>query len=114
MMFGTPYWIFPMSIFDYTYVESDDFNYSSSNWNIGTFLEYIRDRRWEDPDLDDYGWDGKGLVVNKDFDKAYNRGYEVWFQCDRYYYIDLTSPLAIVFAREMNKQHGIAYMPPSI
>ncbi len=106
-MFGQPYWIFPIGGFKYTYIEAADFNYGSNNFNSTSFLGYVKDRRWEDYDMDDYGWDREGIVVNRDFDEAYNKGYETWFECDRYYYISLRAPFAAVFGNQMK------YMAPS-
>ena len=111
VMFGDPYWIFPIGGFTYTFVEAQDFNYGDSDWSARNFMNYIKDRRWEDPDMDDYGYDGinhPGIIVNKDFDRAYNKGWEIWFECDRYYYIQLSSPVAVVLGNQMK------YMRPNI
>ena len=97
--FGPQHWIWPTGNFKYTFVESHDFNSSSRNWELSKFTAFIK---WHYPAREEMEWQTKvnGEVtktshykpidyfhINKDFDLAYNKGYEIWFECKTYYYV---------------------------
>jgi len=101
-MFGEPYWIFPKGKFKYTFVRSSDFNWSGTAYDFDYAMAFFKDEMWKDPDSIPAHWKpGLWFETNKQFDEAYNKGYEIWFECDHYYYINLNIPLTAKFANTM-------------
>jgi len=96
-VFGKSSWIFPIGKFKYTWVKSPDFNhsnmafgYQTADWDSdsATIWEFVRayyqgtlDSRTEKANL------AKFVTSNKGFDEAYRKGYEIWIECNQYYYI---------------------------
>ncbi|GAI90034.1 unnamed protein product [marine sediment metagenome] len=101
--FGNPRMIFPVEMKGYAWIESRDFNDHSfsdkavskggtpKSWDIGT-LEWMTEYS---PDENRYDRADKYLQDfvhgNKHFDIAYNRQYEMWFDCKRYYYLSIAA-----------------------
>ena len=121
-LFGPEHWIFPEGKFKYTYVKSDDFNSSNrSGWEPAKFWVWLKIRAGGDKEkLDKFEkalfteeFNPKKLFgINKGFDEAYNKGYEIWFECKKYYFIELESPSGSVipFSKAMHKLIGSMYM----
>lgn len=96
--FGNPRMIFPVEMKGYAWIESTDFNDMSfsgravskggtpKSWDSGTLewmIEHSPDRA--NKYLEDF------VHGNKNFDIAYNRQYEMWFECKRYYYLSIAA-----------------------
>jgi hypothetical protein len=85
--FGQPYYIFPIGKFKYTFVRSKDFNEKSIHWSPEEFVTYIR--YWKAGTAGKLDFNADRLFsTNKNFNEAYRKEYEIWFQCKSYYYID--------------------------
>lgn len=101
---GDTFFVFPKGNFKFAMVKSNDINYSRSMWDLSELsklaFEYLKYKDNNDLDrlytLFDISIDGNS---QKAFDEAYKNGYEMWFDCDSYYYVRLNS--------EYNKIHGI-------
>jgi len=89
--FGSPFFIFPTGKFDYTYVKSPDFNEDSLWWAADVMETYLK--YWARGDLrpfeamNEFDPD-RAFTTNKGINEAWKNGYEIWFQCKSYYYID--------------------------
>ncbi len=79
--FGEPYVIYPIGNFDYTYIKHIDINDYSGKFN--SEIEAIRNAS---AFLDDYDLSGI-FVTNKNIATAFNKKYEIWFNCKSYYYL---------------------------
>lgn len=90
LMFGNAHYVFPInSSYGYAWVEANDFNDwdSSTNphsipksWSIGPFETLSKTKpEMAEQMLEDF------VHGNKHFDVAYNRGYEIWMDCNHYY-----------------------------
>jgi len=101
MMFGDLYWIFPIGRFDYTFVFSSDFNWSGPGHSMDDFRKYIKYEYWKDPDVPEVYKPENSFMTNAGFDNAYDKEFEIWFECDKYYYMALNIPLAARFAHQM-------------
>jgi hypothetical protein len=55
-----------------------------------------------------------GFGINKGFNEAYNKGYEIWFECNKYFFIAIDHSDIIKFSKAMNKLVGTMYMPPDV
>lgn len=86
--FSTPYFIFPIGKFSYTWIKSKDLNLedSKTGWdnNFLKFYDY-ENNEWiqgqNEVDFESY------FTTDKGFNIAYKNGYEIWINCDYYYYI---------------------------
>ena len=72
---GNVYFIYPIGRFNYSYVRSTDIN---NNDNSGYKKYYIEEYK----KLKDF------IITNHNINEAYNKKYEIWFDCKEYYYID--------------------------
>lgn len=87
-LFGNLFYIFPAGNMNYTFVRSTDINFSNIDYSpkdLDNYLDYLRtfDR---DDDIEDIV--KKFFGFNEGFDEAYKNGYEIWFQCKYYYFMD--------------------------
>jgi hypothetical protein len=105
--FGTPCIVFPIGNYKYSYLQTGDFNIQYSYENdsqfraIKTLAERLvdiprgyldkknahYDRFWEMPLEKLKKMVSKLFISNKNLLKALDRGYEVWFNVRKYYYI---------------------------
>lgn len=84
-------YIFPIGKLNYTFIRSYDVNIQDNRtgWPGRTLLSQLFDVKSE------YFWKSSGISpnfdnyfsTNKNFNEAYNKGYEMWFKCDKYYFI---------------------------
>lgn len=87
-MFGTPYMVFPIGRFDYTWVKSRDVNLNdqSTKWDIDDL--YIMLRRMatgKDVDKELVSKVEKFFHTNKGIGDAIYGGYEIWMNPKQYY-----------------------------
>jgi len=93
-IFGEPYYIFPLDpITKYTWFWSQDMNMDGDAgwqhntlyaWKLTTNGEYIV----SDAILDKLKMPFEDFfTTNKDFNYAYDHGYEMWIDCDKYYFV---------------------------
>jgi hypothetical protein len=96
-LFGDTYYFFPIGNFKYTWIKSKDINLNdpSTGWDKDSIGAWMRDVRGElapgdaadkilrkmNDDPEDY------FFSNKGFETARKMGYEIWFECDRYYFV---------------------------
>lgn len=101
-LFGHPYLIFPLDrIKKYTWFDGPDVNMEGhSGWTDSTIPAWVASvvgpNDWTD-------WSGnnvdhvldklekpveKFFTTNKGFNRAHKHGYEMWIECDKYYYVD--------------------------
>jgi hypothetical protein len=93
-IFGEPYYIFPLDhIAKYTWFHSPDMNMEGdAGWDYNTIMawklttngEYIVNSNILDRlkmPFEDF------FTTNKEFNYAYDHGYEMWIDCDKYYYV---------------------------
>jgi hypothetical protein len=101
--FGNPRMIFPVEMKGYAWIESTDFNDHSfsdkavskggrpKSWDIGT-LEWMTEHSQDEKRFDRANKYLETFIHgNKHFDIAYNRKYEIWFDCKRYYYLTIVA-----------------------
>ena len=91
-LFGKEYYFFPIGDFSYSWLESKDVNMDDrrTGWYQTAPDEYFQDPENFDDDykisLDkpfaDYFHTDRGIS------RAYDKGFEIWFNCDKYYYVD--------------------------
>ena len=100
------YFVFPKDNFKFAMVRSSDINFSSSNfkWDV-TELSHMAFKYSVEQDDEiynkiismlDYGLDGNS---QKAFDEAYEKKYEMWFDCNEYYYVKVSDPMSSVVNR---------------
>jgi len=83
-LFGRPYIIFPISRINYTWVSAVDWNEDDvSGWNPYTLEDYFIH-----PNKETERFLKTHITTNKGFNIVYNKAYEIWFDCDKYYYMD--------------------------
>jgi hypothetical protein len=107
-LFGQPKYVFPIGKFNYSWIKATDLNLDDDNTKYQViYQEAAFDDRWDWDTDNGRGIRGKTLLnlgiltqddgkqafnkflyTNKGFDKAYKGGYEIWFQCKDYYFID--------------------------
>ena len=88
---GQMYYILPLGKINYTWIESTDFHITTpkTGWRSQAWIDFINDEK--DPlfplpkPFADY------FHTNKDFDIAYKNGYELWFKCKSYYYVNAST-----------------------
>ena len=94
--FGRPYLVFPLDpIKGYTWIETQDINITSGNWSSQIISAWynaeimgsnkpqysnILKANLKKPFLEHFH-------TNTGFDTAYQHGYELWFECNKYYYL---------------------------
>jgi hypothetical protein len=96
--FGTPCWVFPIGNFNFTFAKTRDLNMNHNNgWRENTIEDYFRYKK----SMDKHGWDSmddkeaertielfeNAFTTNKDFKRAANNGFEIWFDCKKYFYV---------------------------
>jgi len=84
--FGSPYMIFPIGKFNYTWIEAKDINIDDprTKWYYDDYLEKFENyKKYSDRDRDKLL---KFFNTNKGFYIPYNNGYEIWMDCKEYYY----------------------------
>jgi len=89
-IFGSIYVIFPIGKFDYTWAETFDINYENRIWKPMEIEKMMwnggaGESGYFDPELTEKY--EKLIHTNKDITKAISRGYEIWFNCEKYYII---------------------------
>lgn len=97
-IFGVPYMMFPIGSFKYSFVDTFDFNSLKNKKGISEELEgFLRGSYKEDGEtfeFDDFSDDfienaldelKKYIFKNKGIKISYQKGYEIWFNCDNYY-----------------------------
>lgn len=100
------YFVFPKDNFKFAIVRSSDINFSSSNfkWDV-TELSHMASKYSVEQDDEiynkiismlDYGLDGNS---QKAFDEAYEKKYEMWFDCNEYYYVNISDSMSSVVNR---------------
>ena len=110
-LFGNPYFIFPIGKFDYTWIKAKDVNVSDKT---GWKDMYVED--FFDPYYEEERKKGKYGVLtekefssyfttNKDFDIAYNKGYEIWFSCKEYYFTNINDEIGKYFSKENQRKY---------
>lgn len=84
-VFGHSYMIFPIGKFKYTFIKAKDFNMDDkkTGWYKYADLMFFNNPGEED-DMLPMPFP-KYFVSNKGWDEMYNKGYEVWIECDKYY-----------------------------
>ena len=90
--FGYSYYIFPMGKFNYTWVLSKDINLNDkkTGWHANAVEDYQEKPKTFDTDhetklsrpFEQY------FQTNHGFDIAYKKGYEIWFDCKKYVFVD--------------------------
>jgi hypothetical protein len=95
--FGRPYLVFPLDpIKGYTWLEAEDINMSGPGWSSfaieawyqteimgGNQLKHSKILEFlKKPFLEHFH-------TNTGFDTAYQHGYELWFECNKYYYVSM-------------------------
>lgn len=93
-IFGSPYFIFPKGNFKYAYFKGTDFNWISNRASPGDlewkFSEIVKGRGFESIEKDTEVINKSIdilMVNNKNLLDAYKKGYEIWVDCNEYYYI---------------------------
>ncbi|MFW6046459.1 MAG: hypothetical protein ACOCP4_01565 [Candidatus Woesearchaeota archaeon] len=90
-IFGEPYFIFPIGDFSYTYVKALDFNDPPSTRNLSNDeVNIYDDFLTGNPAIITSEVDAilkKLIVTDKNIKEAERHYYEIWFNCDKYYYI---------------------------
>ena len=95
-MFGSAYWVFPKDKMKYTWVETKDINLEDnhSGFEMGTVEAWM----YDEYDDDRFGDRHQKILdrlhkpfkdhfhTNKGFKDAYNGEYEMWIECDAYYF----------------------------
>ncbi len=93
--FGEPYYIFPLDpITKYTWFWSQDMNVEGdAGWNWDTLYAWMKDQMGKASNIqkstlkklkmpfEDF------FTTNKEFNYAYDHGYEMWIDCDKYYFV---------------------------
>ena len=95
------YFIFPKDNFKFAIIRSSDMNFSSLNWNVDKLSDLATDYKNtpnkkiynEIISMLDWGIDGNSQSA---FDEAYNKEYEMWFDCDEYYYVSVNDSMSAV------------------
>lgn len=93
LSFGDRYYIFPVRKFDYTYIKDIDFNGLRNSQFLSTklakridyFLSYGDTFQSFNKEMENAF---KLLITKRKPWIAWKNGYEIWFECDKYYYID--------------------------
>lgn len=91
VIFGAPYYIFPVGNIKYTYVESPDMNWvdSNSGWYPAALARLAVSSMDDDVSDDDkFGLRKpfKDYFHSDKFSNGYNKGFEFWIECDAYYF----------------------------
>lgn len=91
-LFGKEYYFFPIGDFSYSWLESQDVNMDDrrTGWYMDAVAEFFDDPYNFDRDIHyrldkpfaDYFHTDRGIS------RAYDKGFEMWFNCDMYYYVD--------------------------
>ena len=87
--FDDLYYIFPINMRGYAWIKARDFNDSPeaegiTDWDIEDFHDLFEIGE-EEAVLDELR---KYVFGNKGFSYAYSKGYEIWIDCDKYFYLD--------------------------
>ncbi|MCK5015584.1 MAG: hypothetical protein KAS32_00815 [Candidatus Peribacteraceae bacterium] len=89
------YMIFPAGKIKYTWIDAKDMNFSDWNtgWHPRAVLAYRDQKKGIEPEfaheLNSLQKPfSKYFHTNINFTKAYRGGYEMWIECDKYYYAD--------------------------
>jgi hypothetical protein len=82
--FGNAFYFFPIGDFNFTFCKARDMNY---NWTYidsyggrSDIYNAIKDKKYKTMPKDFF-------ITNDDIALAYNKEYEIWFECDAYYMI---------------------------
>lgn len=88
--FGVPTYIFPIGKFNYTFVKTYDFNKLKYLDRAPQLLQDFMRNQIKDEDKIDQALEllDNWVVTNKKMHVPYEMGYEIWFDCKEYYYID--------------------------
>ena len=95
--FGHPYYIFPLDpIKKYTWVEARDINidFRSTGWSDDTVEAWAAKKDGRANDHDKFILKKlmapfeRNFHTNTGFNEAYSKRFEIWFECDKYYYMD--------------------------
>lgn len=96
-LFGDQFFVFPIKMKGFTYVKAGDFNFGSNNWyaiGVSNIVDDMASAGYDEDEirqkliefLDENFRDA--FVTNKNILDAYMSGYEIWFNCREYYFID--------------------------
>jgi len=93
--FGDPFMIFPLDpIKKYTWLHSQDMNIDGdAGWEWATLMAWMKNEKGEATDVQKNTLSRLKMpfadffTTNKEFNYAYNNGYEMWIDCDKYYYV---------------------------
>lgn len=96
-LFGDQYFVFPIKMKGFTYVKAGDFNFGSNNWyaiGVSNMVDDLESVGYSDSEIKQELMNfldknfRKAFVTDKNIKNAYNNGYEIWFNCREYYFID--------------------------
>jgi len=95
--------VFPKGTFRFAIVRSGDMNFDNEKTGYDNYELYDK--------IEDFLYTGAKDTYNeillkldlnidgnsqKVFDEAYNKKYEMWFDCKEYYYVDISDPLSVI------------------
>lgn len=96
-LFGDQFFVFPIKMKGFTYVKAGDFNFGSNNWyaiGVSNIVDDMVDAGYDEDKIRQKLTEfldknfKNAFVTNKNIKKAYDYGYEIWFNCREYYFID--------------------------
>jgi hypothetical protein len=98
-VFGDSYMIFPLDpIKKYTWLHSQDMNLDGDvGWEWSTLMSWMKNEKGEATDIQKNTLSRLKMpfsdffTTNNEFKYAYDRGYEIWIDCDKYYYVGTKS-----------------------
>lgn len=98
--FGAPYFVFPIGKFNYTWMRAKDFNIDdrSTGWDTFYPARFVKALKREKGKIMKHLLTPvqrlilkkvpSYFITNKDFDIAYDKKFEIWFDCKEYYFIE--------------------------
>ena len=98
---GNLYYFFPTGKFNYTWVESPDFNMTSGDWKPSVWTSALEAFKNDEQNI-------KGvylhmihpyLKTNKQFNVAYNAMFEIWFDTKMYFLVPPGDELGELFEK---------------
>lgn len=84
-MFGVGCYFFPIGKFNYTFVKAEDINSFDSYANDD--CKMVLKNFPADPSKEEEAILSKNFITNKSILTAYNKLYEIWFDCKEYYVV---------------------------
>ena len=93
-------YVFPIGKFSYTWIKATDVNMDSkTGWDENAVEMYLRN----DTDTTEKGFENY-FFTDKGFDKAYRAEWEIWINCDYYYFVSKAALRTAKMKWDPNKQ----------